>query len=97
MTCGRPGFTSAHSKRAHNERLYPVRAHRVVSRIILLASVSSGEIKTIGGAALVAVRAGIEAFVNGVRISRADVAASNGIMHVINEVILPFGAVLEAA
>lgn len=69
----------------------------MVAGTLALADVSSGAIKTIGGASLVAARAGSEVFVNGVSISRADIAASNGIMHVIDEVILPFGTMLTAA
>ena len=78
-------------------RLYAFLAHHVVSGIVLLNDVTSGEIKTIGGASLVAARSGGKVFVNGVSISRADIAASNGVMHVVDEVILPFGEVLTAA
>jgi uncharacterized surface protein with fasciclin (FAS1) repeats len=80
-----------------NARLYAFLAHHVVSGLIALGDVSSGEIRTLGGASLVTVRDGAEVFVNGVSISRADIAASNGIMHVIDEVILPFGTMLAAA
>ena len=79
------------------ERLYAFLTHHVASGVIASADMASGEIRTIGGAPLVAVRAGGEVFVNGVSISRADIPASNGIMHVIDEVILPFGTVLAAA
>lgn len=80
-----------------NERLYAFLAHHVASGVIALADISSGEIKTLGGASLVAARAGGEVFVNGVSISRGDIVASNGIMHVIDEVILPFGTMLAVA
>ena len=79
------------------ERLYAFLALHVVSGIVMLKDVTSGEIKTFGGASLVAARAGGEVFVNGVSISRADIAASNGVIHVIDEVILPFGEILTAA
>lgn len=78
-------------------RLYAFLAHHVVSGIVMLEDVTSGEIKTIGGASLIAARAGGKVFVNGVSISRADIAASNGVMHVVDEVILPFGELLTAA
>lgn len=68
-------------------RLYAFLAHHVVSGIVMLKDVTSGEIKTIGGESLVAARAGGNVFVNGVSISRADIAASNGVMHVVDEVI----------
>jgi len=68
-------------------RLYAFLEHHVVSGIVMLKDVTSGEIKTIGGASLVAARAGGNVFVNGVSISRADIAASNGVMHVVDEAI----------
>lgn len=68
-------------------RLYAFLAHHVVSGMVMLKNVTSGEIKTIGGESLVAARAGGNLFVNGVSISRADIAASNGVMHVVDEVI----------
>lgn len=79
------------------DRLYAFLALHVVAGIVMLKDVSSGEIKTIGGESLVAVRAGGEVFVNGVSIARADIAATNGVMHIIDEVILPFGTMLAAA
>jgi len=78
------------------ERLYAFIAHHVVSGIVMLKDVTTGEIKTIGGASLVATRAEGKVFVNGVSISRADIAASNGVMHVVDEIILPFGKMLTA-
>lgn len=79
------------------ERLYTFLAYHVVPGIIAVADVSPGEIRTMDGASLVAVRSGGEVFVNGVRISRADIVASNGIVHVVDEVILPFGTMLAVA
>ena len=78
------------------DRLYALVAHHVVSGIVMLKDVTSGEIKTIGGASLVATRVEGKAFVNGVSISRADIAASNGVMHVVDEIILPRGKMLPA-
>ena len=90
-----PGALDALMKDA--ARLYSFLALHVVPGVVALEDVSSGEIRTIGGESLVAARAGGEVFVNGVVISRADIVASNGVMHVIDEVILPFGTVLAAA
>ena len=78
-------------------RLYEFLALHVVPRIVMLKDVTSGAIETIGGASLTAARAAGEVFVNGVSISRADIEASNGVMHVIDEVILPFGERLAVA
>ncbi len=78
-------------------RLYEFLALHVVPRIVMLKDVTSGAIETIGGASLTAARAAGEVFVNGVSISRADIEASNGVMHVIDEVILPLGERLAVA
>jgi len=77
-------------------RLYALLTHHVVSGIVMAKDVTSGKIKTIGGASLVATRAEGHVFVNGVSISRADIAASNGVMHVVDQVILPRGEILSA-
>ena len=69
----------------------------MVSRLVLLKDVTSGAIKTLGGASLTAARAAGKVFVNGVNISRADIEASNGVMHVVDEVLLPFGKGLAVA
>jgi uncharacterized surface protein with fasciclin (FAS1) repeats len=90
-----PGALDALQK--DSNRLYAFLALHVVAGIVMLKDVSSGEIKTLGGASLVAARVGDEVFVNGVSIARADTAASNGVMHIIDEVILPFGTTLAAA
>ena len=78
-------------------RLYDFLALHVVPGMVMLNDVTSGAIKTLGGASLTAVRAAGEVFVNGVSISRADLEASNGVIHVIDEVILPFGKRLAVA
>lgn len=78
-------------------RLYQFLALHVVPRLVALKDVTSGAIKTLGGASLTAVRVAGEVFVNGVNISRADIEASNGVMHVVDEVILPFGENLAVA
>lgn len=72
-------------------RLYDFLALHVVPRRVLLHDVTAGTIKTLGGASLTTARAAGEVFVNGVGIARADIEASNGVMHVVDEVLLPFG------
>lgn len=90
-----PGMLDALSK--DTSRLCEFLALHVVSHLVMLRDVTSGENKTIGGAALTASRSEGEVFVNGVRIARADIEASNGVMHVIDEVLLPFGESLAVA
>ena len=78
-------------------RLCELLALHVIPGLVVLKDVTSGENKTIGGASLTASRSAGEVFVNGVRIARADIEASNGVMHVIDEVLLPFGEILAVA
>jgi uncharacterized surface protein with fasciclin (FAS1) repeats len=78
-------------------RLYDVLALHVVPGIFMLNDVTSGAIRTIGGASLSTTRAAGDVRVNGVCITRADIEASNGVMHVIDEVILPFRQKLPVA
>ncbi len=78
-------------------RLCEFLALHVVPRIVMLKDVTSGAIETLGGASLTAARAAGKVFVNGVNISRADIEASNGVMHVVDEVLLPFGKRLAVA
>ncbi len=78
-------------------RLYDFLALHVVPGIVMLNDVTSGAIKTIGGASLTTARAAGDVLVNGVSISRGDIEASNGVMHVVDEVILPFGQKLAVA
>ena len=72
-------------------RLYDFLALHVVPGIVMLNDVRSGAIKTLGGASLTAALSAGVVSVNGVTIARADIEASNGVMHVIDEVILPVG------
>ena len=72
-------------------RLCDFLALHVVPGRVVLDDVTSGENRTLGGASLTASLAAGEVFFNGVRIARADIEASNGVMHVIDEVLLPFG------
>jgi uncharacterized surface protein with fasciclin (FAS1) repeats len=72
-------------------RLYDFLALHVVPGLVMLNDVTAGAIKTLGGASLTTARAAGEVLVNGVGISRADIEASNGVMHVIDEVLLPCG------
>lgn len=82
---------------ADTNRLYAILAYHVVSGAIEAKDMTSNGIKTIAGTLLVASRYGDEVFVNGVKVTRADIAASNGVVHMIDAVIMPLGTVLAAA
>ena len=79
------------------DRLYRVLAHHVVRGVVPASELTSGKVKTMAGTSLVASRHGDGVFVSGVEIIQADIAASNGIVHMVHDVIMPFGTMLAAA
>ena len=79
------------------DKLYAVLAYHVVCGLIAARDIMPGDIKTVAGTSLVASRYGGEVFLNGVRITQADIAASNGVIHMMDAVITPLGTTLAAA
>jgi len=70
-------------------KLKAVLNHHIVSRHLLAKDVKPGEIMTLHGGTLTAVSSSADACVNGARITQADIAATNGIVHAIDRVICP--------
>ena len=75
-----------------------------VTAVLLIAHFSrmardlkSGEVATAQGSPLTAVVSSSEVRVNGARVTRADIVATNGIVHAIDAVILPKNWQLLAA
>ena len=63
--------------------------YHIVSGYLLAKDVKPGEIMTLQGSTLTAVVSSADVRVNGARITQADIAATNGIVHAIDTVILP--------
>ena len=78
-------------------KLYTVLAGHVVSGVVAAKDLTPGGIKTIAGTSLVASRHGGDVFLNGTAIVRPDIAASNGVIHMVDAVIVPLGTKLSAA
>lgn len=77
---------------------YHVLASRVPSSAITTAGISSPTFATTGtGPTLYAKINGGNAFINGVQVVTPDVAASNGIIHVINRVLIPPAVTITGA
>jgi uncharacterized surface protein with fasciclin (FAS1) repeats len=74
------------------KKLASILTYHVVSGKVMAADVIKGngaKPTTLNGAALdIAVKAG-KVYVNGAQVTAADVAASNGVIHVIDSVVLP--------
>jgi uncharacterized surface protein with fasciclin (FAS1) repeats len=70
-------------------KLKAVLNYHIVSGYLLAKDVKPGEMMTLQGSTLSAVVSSADLRVNGARITQADIAATNGIVHAIDTVILP--------
>jgi len=78
-------------------KLKDVLSYHVVKGHILLKDVKSGEAMTLQGSPLMASVSSSGVEVNGVRVKQADRIATNGVVHMIDAVILPKNWQLLAA
>ena len=70
-------------------KLKAVLNYHIVSGYLAAKDVKPGEMMTLQGTTLTAVVSSADVRVNGARITQADIAATNGIVHAIDTVILP--------
>ncbi len=70
-------------------RLKTVLAYHVVSGTIGTANLEMGELRTVEGSSLLVANDGGHLTINGARILQADVVASNGVIHVIDSLLVP--------
>jgi uncharacterized surface protein with fasciclin (FAS1) repeats len=78
-------------------KLKAILNYHVVSGYFMAREVKSGEVMTLQGSPLTAAASFAELRVNGARITQQDLAATNGIVHSIDAVILPRNWQLLAA
>jgi Fasciclin domain len=78
-------------------KLKSVLNYHVVTGHILAKDVKAGEVITVQGSPLTAVVSSSGVQVNGARVKQADIAATNGVVHVIDAVIMPKNWQLLAA
>ena len=78
-------------------KLKTILTYHVISGTLAAKDIQPGEIKTVEGSSLVATVDDAGICVNGARVVQADIAASNGVIHAIDAVIMakatPFAAV----
>lgn len=74
---------------ADKERLKSVLSYHVVSGKVSSAQVHNGKAKTVQGASLALAKAGAYVTVEDAMVTQADVPASNGVVHVIDRVLMP--------
>jgi len=74
---------------ADKEALVKVLTYHVVPGKVVAADVRSGEVKTVEGQTLMINSSSAGVKVNNARVIKTDVIASNGVIHVIDTVVLP--------
>lgn len=78
-------------------KLKAVLKYHVVSGYFMARDLKSGEVATLQGTSLTAGMSSSDVRVNGARVTKADIVATNGIVHAIDAVILPKNWQLLAA
>lgn len=76
-------------KPENKEKLVGILTYHVVSGKVMAADVKSGMVKTVNGKELTVKAWDGKVSVDGAKVTAADVAASNGVIHVIDTVVLP--------
>mgnify|MGYP001390591724 CR=1 FL=1 len=74
---------------ADRNRLTQVLTFHVVPGRVMAADVRPGEVATVQGGRLTVATGGGNVTVNGARVTATDIAASNGVIHVIDTVVMP--------
>lgn len=74
---------------ANPERLKAVLSYHVVAGKVTAAEVKTGNVKSVQGANLALSKAGTFVTVEDAVVTQADVPATNGVVHVIDKVLLP--------
>jgi uncharacterized surface protein with fasciclin (FAS1) repeats len=76
-------------KPENKEKLVAILTYHVVPGKVMAADVKSGMVKTVNGKELDVKAWSGKVSVDGAKVTTADVAASNGVIHVIDTVVLP--------
>jgi uncharacterized surface protein with fasciclin (FAS1) repeats len=64
-------------------------SYHIIKGHVLVKDVKSGEVTTLQGSPLIASVSPTGVEVNGVRVKQADIIATNGVIHMIDAVIMP--------
>ncbi len=76
-------------KPENKAKLVAILTYHMVGAKVMAADVKTGMVKTVNGAELDVKAWDGKVSVNGAKVTAADVAASNGVIHVIDTVVLP--------
>ena len=80
-----------HGVQDNPDTLKTVLTYHVVEGALKAADLKDGELKTVAGVPLTVSHSGSDVLINGKKIATADIEASNGIVHVMGDVLLPPG------
>jgi uncharacterized surface protein with fasciclin (FAS1) repeats len=80
-----------------NAKLKAVLNYHVITGHVLAQDLKSGDVMTLQGSPLTAMVSGADVQVNGAHVRQRDITASNGVIHVIDAVIMPRNWQLLAA
>ncbi len=84
-----PGTVESLLKPENKEKLVAILTYHVVPGKVMAADVKSGRVKTVNGKEIDVKAWSGKVSVDGAKVTAADVAASNGVIHVIDTVVLP--------
>jgi uncharacterized surface protein with fasciclin (FAS1) repeats len=74
---------------ADKDKLRAVLTYHVVAGKVLAADVKTGNVKTVQGSEAKLVAKGGGVMIDGAKVVKADIETSNGVIHVIDKVIMP--------
>jgi uncharacterized surface protein with fasciclin (FAS1) repeats len=78
-------------------QLKSVLTYHVVSGHVMSRDIKSGDVKTVEGSLVHVSVSGTHVEINGAHVSTADIMATNGVIHVIDAVLLPKSVTLATA
>ena len=85
----RPGILQQLLKPENRDTLVKILTYHVVPGRVLSSNLQSGEVNTVQKGAVNVQVSGNRVTVNNARVTQADISASNGVIHVIDKVLLP--------
>jgi len=76
-------------KPENKAKLANILKYHVVAGKVMSSDIKAGNVSTVAGAALAVKLQGKDVMVNDAHVTKADIAADNGVIHVIDKVLLP--------
>lgn len=83
------GTVEALLKPENKEKLAGILTYHVVAGKVMAKDVAAGKVKTVQGKELTISVDGGTVMIDGAKVTKTDIVASNGVIHVIDKVILP--------